>query len=206
MHHFSNPYKKPTMHRNQILTLLKNYHPCESEEIAYKKAILKFIEQNKDCFERSNKKGHITASAWLLNEDKSKALLTHHAKLNKWMQLGGHCDGDADVLAVAIKEAQEESGIDEIKPIMNEIFDVDVHLIPSNAKDEAHYHYDIRFLLQVIADEAFKVSSESKNLMWVSKNLNQLPTNERSVVRMFEKWMKIFGPKPTRKEFKIIGL
>jgi 8-oxo-dGTP pyrophosphatase MutT (NUDIX family) len=177
------------MHRNQILNLLKSYQPTAIDEIAYKKQIIEFIEQNEDCFERTHPKGHLTASAWLLNNNKSKVLLTHHAKLGTWVQLGGHCDGDSNVLAVAIKEAQEESGIDEIVPLSNEIFDIDVHLVPANAKDAAHHHYDIRFLLQVLGNETFKVSEESKDLMWVDKELVKLPTNERSITRMFEKWV-----------------
>ena len=67
---------------------------------------IKFIEQNPNCFERSNK-GHITGSAWIVNHDNSKVLLTHHRKLNLWLQLGGHADGEPDTKAVSLKEAQE---------------------------------------------------------------------------------------------------
>jgi 8-oxo-dGTP pyrophosphatase MutT (NUDIX family) len=115
----------------------------------------------------------------------------HHRKLNLWVQLGGHCDGDANVLAVAIKEAQEESGIMHIEPLSLQIFDVDIHLIPANAKEAEHYHYDIRFLLGAQSDEEFVQNSESKELRWISKDAKQMPTNERSVVRMFEKWCRI---------------
>ena len=106
-----------------------------------------------------------------------------------WVQLGGHCDGNADVLAVAIAEAQEESGILGIQPVMHGIFDVDVHAIPENKKEKAHYHYDVRFLLQVVSDEDFVVSDESHDLAWIDKKRDNLPTSERSVVRMFDKWI-----------------
>jgi len=177
------------MHRNILLTLLHNYTPKAPEEIGYKKTIIDFITQYDQCFERTLEIGHITASSWLLNKSGTHALLMHHAKLNMWVQLGGHCDGDPDVLAVAIKEAQEESGIMGIKPINTTIFDIDVHLIPANSREKEHYHYDIRFLLQVTSDEPVIQNSESKALSWFNKNVLELPTNELSVVRMFKKWV-----------------
>jgi 8-oxo-dGTP pyrophosphatase MutT (NUDIX family) len=179
------------MKRAGLMTLLNNYHPHAAEEITFKDQILAFIDSNADCFERSLEIGHITASCWLLNKDGSHALLTHHAKLNRWLQLGGHCDGDSDVLAVAIKEAQEESGIMEIKPVSSEIFDIDIHLIPESKKEKAHYHYDIRFLLQVASEEKIIKSSESKDLLWISKKWDIHATENLSLFRMFTKWIDI---------------
>jgi 8-oxo-dGTP pyrophosphatase MutT (NUDIX family) len=171
--------------------LLAAYHPDDKSEQEYKKIILEFLSHYpNNAFERSLEVGHITASCWLVNKDNTKALLTHHKKLDKWFQLGGHCDGDTDVLAVAIKEAQEESGIMNIKPVQQGIFDIDVHLIPETKKEKAHYHYDVRFLLQVMDDEDFAVSEESHSLAWIDKKRENLPTHEWSVVRMFEKWVK----------------
>lgn len=169
--------------------LLVHYVPADDAECGYKSTILDFLDQYPNAFERSLEIGHITASAWLVNKDNTKALLTHHRKLDMWVQLGGHCDGNIDALAVAIKEAQEESGIMHIEPMSCGIFDIDVHAIPENKKEKAHYHYDIRFLLQVMSDEEFVVSEESHTLAWIDKNKDNLPTQERSVVRMFEKWL-----------------
>lgn len=87
------------MKRSQLLTLLHNYSPTP-EEIEFKERMRCFIECYPDCFERTLDVGHITASCWLLNKNKTHALLTHHKKLNAWFQLGGHCDGESDVLAV----------------------------------------------------------------------------------------------------------
>jgi 8-oxo-dGTP pyrophosphatase MutT (NUDIX family) len=176
-------------HRNKLSSLLHNYLPTASAELQFKADMLAFIQQYPNCFERTLEIGHITASAWILNKDKSAALLMHHAKLNRWFQLGGHCDGDADVLAVAIKEAQEESGIMGIVAVSSEIFDIDIHLIPANSREKEHYHYDVRFLLQVVSDEEVVQNSESKELRWITADLAQLPTNSPSVVRMFEKWI-----------------
>jgi 8-oxo-dGTP pyrophosphatase MutT (NUDIX family) len=112
----------------------------------------------------------------------------HHTKLNKWFQLGGHCDGDGNILNVALKEAQEESGIFHIKPISTEIFDIDIHTIPANSKEPEHEHFDVRFLLQVTSDEEVIQNKESKELRWIGLNLSDLPTDQHSVVRMFYKW------------------
>lgn len=177
------------MKRSAFIKILQNYSPVEPEEVQFKQKMLSFIEANSHCFERSLEIGHVTASSFLLNKDHSKALLMHHAKLDQWFQLGGHCDGDPDVLAVAIKEAQEESGIVQISPIRKTIFDIDIHLIPTNKKEKEHYHYDVRFLLQVTSDEKVVQNSESKELRWVEKSLDTLPTQNISVVRMFKKWI-----------------
>lgn len=178
------------MKRTQLRQLLTAYTPTHAEEIAYKARMLNFIDEYQNCFERSLAIGHITASAWLLNRQGTQALLMHHAKLNNWFQLGGHCDGESDVLAVAIREAQEESGITNIVPVIPSIFDIDIHLIPANSREAEHYHYDVRFLLQVISDEAVVQNSESKALVWFGKQ-EQLPTESVSVTRMFQKWSSI---------------
>jgi len=177
------------MIRDSLLGKLYKYFPVNPQEITFKQEMLSFIMQYPNCFERSLEIGHITASAWVLNKEKTKALLMHHSKLNKWFQVGGHCDGNPDVLSVAIKEAQEESGIKNIIPISFEIFDIDIHLIPENKKEKAHYHYDIRFLLQVVSDEQIIQNRESKELRWIGKSFNELPTDNPSVIRMFTKWI-----------------
>ncbi len=172
----------------ELIQLLENYNPVFLEEVAFRKKMLAFIREYPNCFERSLLIGHITASAWLLNRDRTKALLMHHAKLGKWFQVGGHCDGNPNVIAVAIKEAQEESGIMNIAPVNQEIFDIDIHLIPENKKEKAHFHYDVRFLLHVTSDEKIQQNKESKELRWIGKDKADLPTDNPSVARMFNKW------------------
>lgn len=175
------------MHRNNLLELLCKYQPHCPLEQKSKEQTIAFVQQNPNCFERTLETGHIVASCWLINQNNTKALLTHHKKLNKWIELGGHCDGDSDVLAVALKEAQEESGIQEIKPLSYDIFDIDVHLIPQYKEVKEHYHYSIVFLLQT-AHEDIIISEESNDLRWIEKNINALPSQEEAVMRMFNKW------------------
>lgn len=177
------------MKRLLLEQLLVAYQPIYPEEIDFKERMLTFIRQHPDCFERSLTIGHVTASAWLVNHDNSRALLMHHTKLDRWLQLGGHCDGNPDTLTVAIKEAQEESGIMHIVPVQTTIFDIDIHSIPAHKREQAHDHYDVRFLLQVVGDQPIVRNAESKELRWIDKKRGMLPTESRSVVRMFEKWI-----------------
>lgn len=179
------------MRRNNLREKLVRYHPTDTAEQVFKHDMLSFLDTYTDCFERSLEVGHFTGSAWLVNKDGTKALLMHHTKLDRWFQLGGHCDGDPDLLAVALKEAQEESGINGIEPVNTDIFDIDVHEIPASSKLPAHYHYDVRFLLRVVSDEEIIQNGESKELRWISKDIDKLPTNATSVTRMFYKWLAL---------------
>jgi len=178
------------MHRKSLEALLYQYNPTP-EETWYKEKMLQFLDSYENCFQRSLAIGHFTASAWLESQDGRSALLLHHAKLDIWVQPGGHADGDHDLLAVAIKEAQEESGIFGIVSVSDQIFDIDMHRIPANSKEAEHDHYDVRFLLKVVTDEQFVQNRESKAMQWIDKHTNQFPTQERSVVRMFEKWKNL---------------
>ena len=174
------------MHRNFLLQLLEKYRPTTEQEIYAKLNMQDFVNEHTDCFERSLLKGHITGSAVLLNRDLTEVLLMHHAKLDVWCQLGGHCDGEANVLEVALKEAQEESGINAITPISAEIFDLDVHHIPAMHGVPSHYHYDVRFLFKVDSNEQVLRNNESKDMRWFGLR-DQLPTNAESILRMFRK-------------------
>ena len=152
-----------------------------------------FISTTPDCFERSHREGHITGSAWLVNPDGDKVLLTLHRKLQRWMQTGGHADGDPEPLRVALREAAEESGIDGITPLHHGIFDIDIHRIPGNkAKGEpAHLHYDIRYLL-LAPHENFRISNESDALAWWSRReiAQKAAELDASVLRMAERYFR----------------
>lgn len=177
------------MHRQILIKLLESYNPSYLKEVNYKSRMLDFINKYPNCFDRELLIGHITSSAWILNKDHSQALLLHHKKLDNWFQLGGHCDGDHDVLGVAIKEAQEESGINAIAPVSLKIFDIDIHTIPANKNEPEHEHYDVRFLLQVNSNAQIIQNHESKELRWITKDPASLPTDRISVTRMFNKWL-----------------
>jgi 8-oxo-dGTP pyrophosphatase MutT (NUDIX family) len=174
------------MHRQQLLEQIQTYRSRYSTESDVAVQFEEFVKKHEDCFERSCIPGHVTGSAWILDTSGSHTLLTHHRKLNMWIQLGGHSDGDPDSLNVALREANEESGL-EVVALDDEVFDLDVHLIPARKSDPAHYHYDVRFLLQAKSD-GFTVSEESLDLRWLSADELPALTQEASMLRMLEKW------------------
>lgn len=175
------------MHRQPLLALLTEYetrYPVEAGLIA---RFRNFVTMHERCFERDLWTGHVTGSAWLVNSTRDAVLLTHHRKLGRWLQLGGHSDGNADALAVSIAEAEEESGL-AVRALAPWAFDLDIHEIPARKQDPAHFHFDVRFALQVVGSEAFRVSPESLDLAWVPIEQLSDYTDERSMLRMAEKW------------------
>ncbi len=175
--------------RSDLQDFLGMYSPRDAADEARHRQILDFAARNPRCCERSEIEGHITASAWLVDWTAERVLLTHHRKLNRWLQLGGHADGERRVLNVALREAREESGIEEIIPLRRTLFDVDVHEIPARGNEPAHLHYDLRFALQVPRACAFAVSDESHHLAWVEIKRLQEYTEELSMLRMRDKWL-----------------
>ena len=140
------------------------------------------------AFGRERLGGHFTASAWLVASDGQRALLTHHRKLGMWLQLGGHADGDPQLPRAALREAQEESGLDGLR-IDDAIFDLDRHWIPAHKGVPAHWHYDVRYVVHAGVDEAFVVSDESHALAWrVIAELASDDGADASVRRMAQKW------------------
>lgn len=126
---------------------------------------LALLEDPGDPFVRARLAGHFTASAWLVDRSGTRVLLTHHRKLERWLQLGGHADGDRDLAAVALLEAQEESGLEDLR-VEGGLFDLDRHWIPLRRDVPGHWHYDVRYVVRAGADEQYVVSAESLDLAW----------------------------------------
>lgn len=176
------------MHREILKKQLERYSPTDTEEIVDKQKMLDFLNAHEDCFERSCRIGHFTGSCWLENYDGSKFLLTLHKKIGRWLQLGGHADGDSDLARVSLREAHEESGLQHIELVSDDIFDIDIHLIAAYKNIPAHYHFDVRFLMRASdKSEEIKISNESDDLKWFSEPPN-VPNLGRDIKRMFEKW------------------
>ncbi len=173
------------MDRRTLIQLLENYSSPFQEEQLFKSHFLELL-RDANAFQRTYLPGHITGSAWVVNSDASKTLLVHHAKLNKWVQPGGHADGDENVLAVAMLEAEEETGIVNFK-IDETIFDIDIHTIPAREDFPQHLHYDIRFLFHADENEPIIISEESHDVRWIPIDQLRKFTTERSVLRMSEK-------------------
>lgn len=169
-----------------LQTALATYKAWDADEAAMQQAIVAFVDNHQDCLWRTQLAGHITASAWVMNAEGNAVLLIHHRKLDRWLQPGGHADGDADTLAVAQREVWEETGL-TTEPWTTEIFDVDVHLIPARGAEPQHYHYDVRHLLRPAAGIQLAHNHEVKAAKWVPIAAVHLRTGDRSVLRMVEK-------------------
>lgn len=140
-------------------------------------------------FLRERVAGHFTASCWLVDRDGTRVLLTHHKKLGLWLQLGGHADGERDLRIAALKEAEEESGLTDLR-IEDGIFDLDRHWIPEHKSVPAHWHYDVRYIVRAGENEAYVVSDESHDLAW--RQIAELASEasaDASVQRMARKWL-----------------
>ena len=177
------------MIRHSILELLRAHRTNDQLENTMLQNTIHFIEQHPDCFERSLLTGHVTGSAWIVNKQGTHVLMMHHKKLDKWFQPGGHCDGDPDVMAVAAKEAFEETGI-EVRLLTPAVFDVDHHVIPARKDIPEHIHYDIRFLLRAKTKD-FLVSDESNALAWFKVKDVIDGAFDESLVRMAKKLLAV---------------
>lgn len=180
------------MTRADLIALLRRYAERHPEEHATTRRILSLLESELRCFERDCFPGHITASAWIVSRESRKVLLTHHRKLERWLQLGGHTDGESDVLLSALREAREESGISDLVaiPAGGEpwILDVDVHEIPARKTEPAHQHHDIRFLLETSEHAPLaRQRAESKALRWFPAAGIEARFPEESLARMARK-------------------
>lgn len=190
------------MDRKDLLELIAAYHRRHPREADTIERIRSLIMTYEDCFERHCLPGHITASAWIVSAESGKALFTHHRKLDRWLQLGGHTDGEADVVTAALREAEEESGLQGFVVLPRDeppaILDVDVHLIPARGAEPAHEHHDIRFLLEVSESEQEiqRQRAESKAMRWFSPAEVAEAFDEESLLRMARKAARWLASEP----------
>lgn len=174
------------MKENLIHELLQ-YKAFDEDEAIMVEQVIHYLKTTDHYLGKENLKGHITGSAWIINASGTKALLTHHFKLDRWLQLGGHTELNEDVKVSAYREGLEESGLKSLLLLNEEIFDIDVHWIPERKNEPAHYHYDIRYLFQGDDRLPLNVSHESYDLAWIALDEIESYTQARSVMRMVEK-------------------
>lgn len=152
------------------------------------------LDDPQNPFLRERLAGHFTGSAWLVSADGERVLLTHHRKLGRWLQLGGHADGERDLAQVALKEAEEESGLTALVLENGELFDLDKHWIPARPDVPGHWHYDARYVVRALGSETFAVSEESLALAWrditdVANAVIETPDGDDSLPRMAKRWL-----------------
>ncbi len=147
-----------------------------------------FADVGVAVFTRAHLSGHFTASAFVVSADGERALLLHHAKLRRWLQPGGHADGDVDLARVALREAEEETGLGGLV-VEPAIFDLDRHGIPARAAEPEHRHWDVRYVVRCTGDEAPSINWESKAFAW--RRIDELAndgTLDPSIRRMATRW------------------
>lgn len=173
--------------RSMLSGLLSGYNTTDRKEKQMVEETIAFVNAHEDCFLRELLIGHVTGSAWIINPERTHALMMHHKKIDRWFQPGGHCDGDTDVQAVAKKEAFEETGV-RVMPVDNAIFDVDVHVIPERKGVPEHKHYDIRFLFTApMLAEELAANEESNAVRWIPLNEVSRYNGSDSIMRMVAK-------------------
>ena len=145
------------MTREDSIRQIENYPPFNEQEEKDKALILGWISNNENAFSRENTVAHITASAWVVNKDRSKVLMVYHNIYNSWSWLGGHADGETDLLSVAIREVKEEAGISNVRPVSEEIFSLESLTVDGHVKKgnyvSSHLHLNITYLLEADSEE-----------------------------------------------------
>lgn len=170
-----------------LIELLKAYEGIwgSSEVVA---AFEKLILETPAPFSRSQFPGHITASCFVISPTGERILLMQHRKLKKWLQMGGHCDGECDTRSVALREAQEEAGSSTIRLFKLEIIDLDIHRIPKSAQEPEHFHYDVRYVGLCEEPQSIqKAEAECTDLKWFSWEEAFQVAQETSMHRVFKK-------------------
>jgi len=183
----------PPTPRIRLQLAFEAYAQAHRDEAATAALFRGFLAEHAQCFERTLTPGHFTGSAWLVSGDGQRVLLTHHRKLGRWLQLGGHADGDPDLARVALREAQEESGLTGLALDGEAIFDLDRHRIPARGVEPEHWHYDVRYVVRAESDENFAVSAESLALAWrpvVEIAVDAEADADASLRRMAAKWSR----------------
>ena len=160
---------------NEIENLKNNiekFKPFNEQEEVDKRIMLKYINEFDDVLTRQNEYGHFTSSAFVLNKERTKMLMIYHNIYKSWTWVGGHSDGDADLLHVAMKEAKEETGIKDIKPILDDIYSLEIITVNGHVKRGkyvgSHVHLNVTYLLEADETEEIKIKKdENSGVKWV---------------------------------------
>jgi 8-oxo-dGTP pyrophosphatase MutT (NUDIX family) len=171
--------------RQQLTSLDLSKRP---DEVVFREKMVALLDSAQGCFQRDCFPAHFTGSALVVSADGSRALLHHHRKLDRWLQFGGHCDGDENVARVAQREALEESGIEGLILASARPFDLDIHTIPQHESEPEHFHYDVRYVLIAPQEANAIVSTESHEIRWFTADeLREFPLDP-GLRRLVGKW------------------
>lgn len=176
-----------TPRRDLLTRELRGHTPADAHEEQYCRAMIALLSADADPFSRNTfAPGHITAGCYILSGD--RLLLHHHRRLDRWLQMGGHVDDDESSLDAAMREAREESGLDDLELVVGRIFDVDVHFIPAGRGEPDHSHFDVRYLARTASPDAVAFDpNESNGLAWVPLDRAVALMNEEASTRVIRK-------------------
>lgn len=150
---------------------LEQYKPYNAQEEKDQEIILRYMDTFDNLFTRENEFAHFTASAWLVNEEHTKVLMAYHNIYNSWSWVGGHADGEMDLLHVALKEAREETGLTNVKPVSEEIYSIEILGVPAHVKKgkhvATHVHLNVTYLLEASESELTRIKpDENSDIGW----------------------------------------
>lgn len=169
-----------------------NYQPYNDQDRKDKELLLEYIDTYEDLYTRSNEKAHFTASAWVVNKNRTKVLMAYHHIYQSWSWLGGHVDGNTNFLDVAINEVKEESGVENIRVLSEEIYGIEVLPVPSHMKNgekiASHLHLNITYLLEADEDETLHIKEDENSAVgWLAlEEAVTLPT-EKEMILIYQK-------------------
>ena len=159
------------MDRAELTEQIRHYTPANEQEPADREVILAFLAENEDAFERENRIAHMTASAWVVNRERTKVLMVYHRIYDSWSWTGGHADGETDLFAVAVREVKEETGIKKVIPVSRDIFSLETLTVDKHEKRgkyvPSHLHLNLTYLMEADDSEPLTVCEvENKGVAW----------------------------------------
>lgn len=154
-----------------LIQQIEKYIPQGEQEACDKEQMLRFLECNPDCLTRENRIGHFTASVWAVNRERTKTLMVYHNLYDSWSWIGGHADGEADLLSVALRELWEETGVQHSRPVSSEIFSLETLTVDGHIKKgnyvPSHLHFNVTYLVEADEDEPLVINeAENKGVRW----------------------------------------
>ncbi len=158
-----------------LITQLENYIPFNEQEEMDRLEILRRLKSGEELYLRDNNSAHLTASAWVVDSTRENVLMAYHKIYDAWSWLGGHADGDHDLLAVAIREVQEEGGITDVRPVSENIYSVEILTVDGHVKKgkyvSSHLHLNITYLLEADPLEQTHIKEdENSGVRWYQKD------------------------------------
>ncbi|WP_068966716.1 NUDIX hydrolase [Desulfosporosinus sp. BG] len=175
-----------------MLESIKNYIPYNEQETKDKEVIMYCTEIFEDVLTRNNKVAHFTSSAFVVNRARDRVLMIHHNIYNSWSWIGGHADGEGDLLAVALKELKEETGVKNISPVSSDIFSLDVLTVLGHIKRGSyvspHLHLSIAYLIEGDENDLLRVKDdENSGVQWIPIEEINIYSTEPHMHRVYEK-------------------